>query len=189
MRAWVAATAVASRHRRGAPRPGTCAPCAWQRARPLRPLRTGSAHTLAQRACTRCARLCGAHTGAQRRAHAPTIPCYRLTCERQDRLRCENSKCLLPSTISNATASLVQSEPRFETVEEGRTLGRHNWRVSPRRCSASVQGSRAQHSPALSAALRRTQPLQAVLWKRTVAEAADEHTLPIEPLHATATAH
>ena len=34
-----------------------------------------------------------------------------------------------------------------------------------------------------------TPSLQAVLLERTVAEAADEHTLPIEPLHATATAH
>ena len=31
--------------------------------------------------------------------------------------------CLLTSTISNATARLVQSESRFETVEEGRWVG------------------------------------------------------------------
>ena len=113
--------------------------------------------------------------------------------------------CLLTSTISNATARptarLVQSESRFETVlfetvfRNGflrvGTTGESDLRGAPidRRVAVRpfLESTALEHYSPGAVALSRYK--LCVLLERTVAEAADEHTLPIEPLHATATAH
>ncbi len=102
--------------------------------------------------------------------------------------------CLLTSTISNATARLVQSESRFETVKKNGTPGRvgttgeSDLRGAPIHRRVAVRPFLESTALELFPWSRGTRSLQAVLLERTVAEAADEHTLPIEPLHATATA-
>lgn len=73
--------------------------------------------------------------------------------------------CLLTSTISNATARLVQSESRFETVEEGRWVGSvqlasesdlRGAPIHPQSCSATVpQNTALEHYSPGAVALSR----------------------------------
>jgi hypothetical protein len=73
--------------------------------------------------------------------------------------------CLLTSTISNATARLVQSESRFETVKKNGTLGRvgttgesdlRGAPIHPQSCSATVpQNTALEHYSPGAVALSR----------------------------------